>query len=77
VARDHQVFVISHLPQIAARADHHIVVAKGARGGVTTADITVLSGADRVEEIARMLGGDPGSKVSKAHAKELLSSGTA
>ena len=74
VAREHQVFAISHLPQIAARAHHHIVVAKGARGGVTTADITVLEGTSRVQEIARMLGGDPESKVSRAHAKELLES---
>jgi DNA repair protein RecN (Recombination protein N) len=74
VAKDHQVFAISHLPQIAARAHHHIVVAKGARGGVTTADITVLEGSSRVNEIARMLGGDPESKVSRAHAKELLES---
>ena len=74
VAKEHQVFAISHLPQIAARAHHHIVVAKGARGGVTTADITVLEGTNRVNEIARMLGGDPESKVSRAHAKELLES---
>jgi len=74
VARDHQVFAISHLPQIAARAHHHIVVAKGAKGGVTTADITVLEGTSRVNEIARMLGGDPESKVSRAHARELLES---
>jgi DNA repair protein RecN (Recombination protein N) len=72
VATEHQVFAISHLPQIAARAHHHIVVAKGAKGGVTTADITVLEGTSRVNEIARMLGGDPESKVSRAHAKELL-----
>lgn len=72
VAAGHQVFAISHLPQIAARAHHHIVVAKGARQGVTTADITVLSTRDRVTEIARMLGGDPDSKISRAHAKELL-----
>ena len=74
VAGEHQVFAISHLPQIAARAHHHIVVAKGAKGGVTTADITVLEGTNRVNEIARMLGGDPESKVSRAHAKELLES---
>jgi DNA repair protein RecN (Recombination protein N) len=74
VAAEHQVFAISHLPQIAARAHHHIVVAKGAKGGVTTADITVLDGSNRVNEIARMLGGDPESKVSRAHAKELLES---
>lgn len=72
VAMNHQVFAISHLPQIAARAHHHIVVAKGAKGGVTTADITVLSPAARIAEIARMLGGDPESKVSRAHARELL-----
>ncbi|MGI9090578.1 MAG: DNA repair protein RecN [Gemmatimonadaceae bacterium] len=72
VARDHQVFAISHLPQIAARAHHHIVVAKGAKGGVTTADITVLTPSARVAEIARMLGGDPESKASRAHARELL-----
>lgn len=72
VAANHQVFAITHLPQIAARAHHHILVAKGARGGVTTADVTVLTGPARVTEIARMLGGDPESDVSRAHARELL-----
>jgi DNA repair protein RecN (Recombination protein N) len=74
VADHHQVFAISHLPQIAARAHNHIVVAKAAKSGVTTADVSVLEGATRVVEIARMLGGDPESKVSRAHAKELLES---
>ena len=74
VAAHHQVFAITHLPQIAARAHHHILVAKGARGGVTTADVTVLTGPDRVSEVARMLGGDPESDVSRAHAQELLES---
>jgi len=74
VAEHHQVFAISHLPQIAARAHNHIVVSKAARGGVTTADVSVLEGSSRVVEIARMLGGDPDSKVSRAHAKELLES---
>lgn len=72
VADFHQVFAISHLPQIAARAHHHIQVSKDARGGVTTADVRVLDGAERVEEIARMLGGDQESEVSRAHARELL-----
>jgi DNA repair protein RecN (Recombination protein N) len=72
VAGSHQVFAISHLPQIAARAHHHIVVSKSPRGGVTTADITVVDGNDRVLEIARMLGGDPESDVSRAHARELI-----
>jgi DNA repair protein RecN (Recombination protein N) len=75
VAEHHQVFAITHLPQIAARAHHHIVVSKGAKGGVTTADISLVSGEGRVREVARMLGGDPESKVSREHASELLESG--
>ncbi|HKG93076.1 MAG TPA: DNA repair protein RecN, partial [Gemmatimonadaceae bacterium] len=74
VASHHQVFAITHLPQIAARGHHHILVAKGARGGVTTADVSVLAGNDRVTEVARMLGGDPESELSRAHARELLES---
>ena len=78
VASHHQVFAITHLPQIAARAHHHILVAKAARGGVTTSDVTVVEGEARVAEIARMLGGDPESDVSRAHARELLeTAGTA
>jgi DNA repair protein RecN (Recombination protein N) len=72
VAGDHQVFAITHLAQIAARGHHHILVSKGARGGVTTADVTVLVDDARATEIARMLGGDPESDVSRAHARELL-----
>jgi DNA repair protein RecN (Recombination protein N) len=77
VAEHHQVFAISHLPQLAARAHHHIRVAKGARGGVTTADVHVLDGDERVHEVARMLGGDPESEVSRAHARELLETAAA
>jgi DNA repair protein RecN (Recombination protein N) len=77
VASYHQVFAITHLPQIAARGHHHILVSKGARGGVTTADVTVLEQDARVAEIARMLGGDPESEVSRAHARELLESAAA
>jgi DNA repair protein RecN (Recombination protein N) len=72
VAAHHQVLAISHLPQLAARAHHHIVVRKSERSGITTADVSVVSGADRVKEVARMLGGDPESRVSRAHARELL-----
>ena len=77
VAEHHQVFAISHLPQLAARAHHHILVQKGARGGVTTADVRVLAGDERVIEVARMLGGDPDSDVSRAHARELLAAARA
>jgi len=72
VAASHQVFAITHLPQIAARAHNHILVAKGARAGVTTADVSPLADATRVNEIARMLGGDPESATSRTHAAELL-----
>ena len=77
VASYHQVFAITHLPQIAARGHHHILVSKGARGGVTAADVVVLEDDARVAEIARMLGGDPESEVSRAHARELLESAAA
>ena len=63
VAGHHQVFAITHLPQIAARAHHHIVVSKGAKGGVTTADIVVVEGETRVHEIARLLGGRSGEQA--------------
>ena len=74
VASHHQVLAITHLAQIAARAHHHIVVTKGARSGVTTADTHVVAGDERVEEISRMLGGDTESQLSRAHARELLES---
>jgi DNA repair protein RecN (Recombination protein N) len=48
------------------------VVAKGAKGGVTTADIAAVDGEARVREIARMLGGDAESTRGRAHARELL-----
>jgi len=72
LAGHHQVLVITHLAQVAARAHHHVVVAKGAKGGISTADISVVQRDERVAEVARMLGGDPSSKVSRAHARELL-----
>lgn len=74
VASHHQVFAITHLAQIAARAHHHIVVSKGAPGGVTTADVAVVRDDARIAEIARMLGGDAETDVSRAHARALLDS---
>lgn len=56
LAARHQVLVITHLPQIAARADRHLVVRKQTRGGIATSDVEVIHGDDRVIEIARMLG---------------------
>ncbi|HEY7767083.1 DNA repair protein RecN [Longimicrobium sp.] len=75
VAGTHQVFAITHLPQIASRAHVHLLVRKGERDGRTTTEVTPLESADRVQEIARMLGGDPESAVSLEHAAELLERG--
>jgi DNA repair protein RecN (Recombination protein N) len=71
VAERHQVLVITHLPQIAARADGHLVVSKRARGGIATSDVQVLFGEDRVHEIARMLG-DAEGDAARRHAQALL-----
>jgi DNA repair protein RecN (Recombination protein N) len=75
LANRHQVFAITHLAQLAARAHHQIVVEKGTSDGVTSTDVRVVNGAERTSEIARMLGGDPSSSVSLAHADELLRGG--
>lgn len=72
LAATHQVFAITHLPQIAARAHHHVQVAKAAKGGITTTDVATVDGEAREREIARMLGGDAESDVGRAHARELL-----
>jgi DNA repair protein RecN (Recombination protein N) len=74
VAAFHQVLAISHLPQIASRAHQHVTVTKDAGGGVTSATVAVVDGKDREVELARMLGGDPESELSRAHARELLAS---
>lgn len=71
VAARHQVLVITHLPQIAARADQHLVVSKEARRGIATSDVQVIHGEDRVAELARMLG-DAESKEARRHAQALL-----
>jgi DNA repair protein RecN (Recombination protein N) len=72
VATRHQVFVVTHLAQVASRAERHVLVEKAAKEGVTSAGVRPLSGDARVHEIARMLGGDPESAKSRAHARELL-----
>ncbi len=72
VAEHHQVFVITHLAQIACRADHHLLVEKAEAEGVAATRVVPLDAAGRVEELARMLGGDPKSEASLEHARELL-----
>jgi DNA repair protein RecN (Recombination protein N) len=71
VAARRQVMVITHLPQIAARADHHLVVTKESRRGVATSGVRIAHGEDRVDELARMLG-DAEGDAARRHAAALL-----
>jgi DNA repair protein RecN (Recombination protein N) len=75
VAAHHQVFAITHLPQIACRANHHLLVLKGETDGMTRTSLEELDADQRVRELARMLGGDPESETSLDHARELLRAG--
>jgi DNA repair protein RecN (Recombination protein N) len=72
LARRAQVVVVTHLPQVAAFADRHVVVAKSSDGTVTTSGLTVLDDSGRVRELSRMLAGLEGSGTAQAHAQELL-----
>lgn len=71
VARTKQVLVITHLPQIAARASHHLRVTKGVEHGIATTEVAILRDTDRIEEIARLLG-DPSDPRLRQHAQDLL-----
>ena len=75
LGRDRQVLAVTHLPQVAACADHHFVVAKTAKAGRTQSDVCTVAGETRVAEIARMLGGEHLSNTSLAHAQEMLDGG--
>jgi DNA repair protein RecN (Recombination protein N) len=72
LARSHQVLVVTHLPQVAAFADQHLVVAKDTGGAVTTSGVRVVADTDRSRELARMLAGLPDSDLGIAHAEELI-----
>lgn len=67
-----QVLVVTHLPQVAAFADRHVVVQKSSDGRVTTSGLEVLDDAGRVRELSRMLAGLEASETAMAHAQELL-----
>ena len=72
LATEHQVLCITHLPQIAAFADRHFVVRKEARGGRTRTLVEVVDGDPRVDELARMAGGENVTEVTREHARSLL-----
>jgi DNA repair protein RecN (Recombination protein N) len=73
----HQVLVVTHLPQVAAFADHQVVVAKDDIRGQTVATARPVSGAERVVELSRMLSGQPESGTARDHAEELLATAAA
>jgi DNA repair protein RecN (Recombination protein N) len=78
LGRSRQVMAVTHLPQVAACADHHLRVAKrqtsgeGKQPSRTESTVTLLDSADRAQEVARMLGGEKVSQTSLAHAREML-----
>jgi DNA repair protein RecN (Recombination protein N) len=72
LGRDRQVLAVTHLPQVAACGDHHLLVSKQQSGRGTQSTVTVIDHEQRVRELARMLGGNEHSEVSMAHARELL-----
>ena len=72
LGQDRQVLAVTHLPQVAACADHHLVVAKQLTGGATLSSVSPVQGEKRVGEVARMLGGERLSDTTLAHAREML-----
>ena len=72
LGRRHQVMCITHLPQVAARARCQLQVSKKVHGGAARSDVRELDGAQRVEEIARMLGGVKITETTRKHAAEML-----
>ena len=67
-----QVLAVTHLPQVAACADHHLLVIKAAAKGQVSSQVRGVKGEERVDEIARMLGGEKLSATTLAHAREML-----
>jgi len=72
LAQTSQVIVVTHLAQVAAYANNHLLVVKDTDGQVTTSSVAVLEGEERVRELARMLGGMEDSHTALSHARELL-----
>lgn len=72
LGRDHQVLVVTHLPQVAASADAQVSIVKHDDGVSTRTDAAVLEAEDRVVELTRMLAGRPDSETGREHARELL-----
>lgn len=72
LGHDRQVLAVTHLPQVAASADNHLVVSKRTEKQTTLSSVNAVQGAERVAEVARMLAGERLSGASLAHAREML-----
>lgn len=72
LGRNRQVLAVTHLPQVAACANHHVLVSKHSSAQGTTSTVAPIDGDPRVHELARMLGGDKITDTSLAHARELM-----
>ncbi len=72
----HQVMCVTHLPQVAASADHQWQVTKAAANGKVASRVNILDSAERIEEIARMLGGVKITETTRQHAAEMLGAKT-
>jgi DNA repair protein RecN (Recombination protein N) len=72
LSRSNQVLCVTHLPQIAAFADHHYVIEKQTTGGRTRTTVHSVSGEERTEEVARMLSGAKLTETSRKHAEQML-----
>ena len=72
LAKNRQIFCITHLASIAVYADNQIKIEKAVAGGITSSNVHVVKGEERVAEIARMLSGDAGTAQSLDHARAML-----
>ena len=72
LATQAQVIVVTHLAQVAAFADRHLVVHKSDNGAITSSSVRVVEGHERLRELSRMMGGSPDSEAGLAHAVDLL-----
>ena len=75
VADAKQILCVTHLPQIAAQADRHLLIAKSERGGRTYTDVTPLDRAGRIDELARIIGGEHITETTRKSAAEMLRDG--
>jgi DNA repair protein RecN (Recombination protein N) len=72
LGQSHQILCVTHLPQVAAQGNHHLKVSKSQSGDKTLSQVTPLGRSERVEEVARMLGGATITDTTRRHARELL-----